>query len=273
MSSLYRIKILSIKDTKVSTEIRVIHPDAGSNFASKDFALQILLDTGHINRPYFDKLPISEEEWGKLVTGHPKREEFDMLHLYNDGRELNITKEEADKRNNDDKYREKHNEQLFLQYGARTSGGGMSNGQHYIRFDNEPLKVIAAANKMIVSKPIKSKKDKDYYHLDFEVSDAQYLYHLREKMQYETASFDLSSYHKEEIKVEEGEAILLTYKDDKSDKFWQVIRDGTTLNVTYGKTGTAGQKNVKAFDSLQKAEKERDKLISEKLGKGYVRAN
>ncbi|AWH86935.1 hypothetical protein HYN59_06160 [Flavobacterium album] len=92
-------------------------------------------------------------------------------------------------------------------------------------------------------------------------------------MRYETAAFNLSSYYKPEIKAEEGEPILLTYKDDKSDKFWQVVQDGTTLYITYGKTGTAGQKNVKTFDSLQKAEKERDKLINEKLGKGYMRAN
>lgn len=67
--------------------------------------------------------------------------------------------------------------------------------------------------------------------------------------------------------------MLLVYKDDKSDKFWQVVQDNTTLNITYGKTGTAGQKNLKEFDSVQKAEKERDKLINEKLGKGYIRKN
>ncbi len=273
MSSLYRIKVLSINDTKVTTEIRVIHPDAGSNFASKDFALQILLDTGHIDRPYFDKLPISEEEWKKLVTGHPRREEFDLLHVYNDGRELHITKEEADKRNNDAKYREKNNEELFLQYGARVSGGGMSNGQNYIRFDNEPLKVIAAAAKIIVAKPVKAKIEKDIYLLDFEVSEAEYLHHLREKMQYETASYNLSAYLAPEIKVEPGEAVLLTYKDAKSDKFWQVVQEGSTLNISYGKTGTAGQKNIKTFDSIYKAEKERDKLITEKLGKGYTYTN
>ena len=90
---------------------------------------------------------------------------------------------------------------------------------------------------------------------------------------YETAAWNLSSYYKSEIKVAEGEAVLLHYKDAKSDKFWQIIQNGATLNITYGKTGTAGQKNVKELDSVQKAEKERDKLINEKLGKGYTRTN
>lgn len=272
MSTLYTITIKSVQDKKVTAEVRIDHPDAGSDIGSKDFALQILLDTGHIERPYFRKLPIPETEWEKLVTEHPLKEEYDRLHSYNNGRQLTITKEEADKRQNS-AYREKNNEELFQQYGVKTSGGGMSNGRHYIQFDNEPLKVIEAARTIIVSGPVKRKLEKDLYTLEFEVADAAYLHHLREKMRYETASYNLSSYYKTEIKVEEGEAVLLAYKDEKSDKFWQVIQNGATLNITYGKTGTAGQVNLKEFDSVQKADKERDKLINEKLGKGYTRKN
>jgi predicted DNA-binding WGR domain protein len=272
MSTLYRIKILSIKETKVTAQVKVIHADAGSNFASKDFALQILLDTGHIERPYFEKLPIPEEEWKKLVKEHPRKEEYDTMHVYNDGRRIEITPEEGMKRRDWD-YFEESNKEVEAEHGRKVVSSGLSDGKYYIRFENEPLKLIEAANKVIVSKPVKTKIAKDLYDLDFEVIDAEYLYHLREGMLYETASYNLSPYNKPEIKVEEGEVIRLAYKDDKSDKFWQVIQDGTTLNITYGKTGTAGQKNVKAFDSLQKAEKERDKLISEKLGKGYTKAN
>ncbi|MDI7187136.1 WGR domain-containing protein, partial [Leptospira santarosai] len=29
----------------------------------------------------------------------------------------------------------------------------------------------------------------------------------------------------------------LTYKDDKSDKFWNIEVDGNSFTVTYGKTG------------------------------------
>lgn len=272
MATLYTITIKSIEATTVIAEVRVDHPDAGTNFSSKDFALQILLETGHLERPYFEKLPISETEWKKRVTEHPRKEEYDLMHQYNDGMMLNITPEEGQKRNDRD-YWQKHNEELALQYGKKVSGSGMSNGQYYVQFDNEPLKVIDAANKVILTKPVKKKLEKELYTLEFEVADAEYLYHLREKMRYETAAWNLSSYYKPEIKVAEGETVLLHYKDAKSDKFWQIVHEGTTLAVTYGKTGTAGQKKVKELDSVQKAEKEREKLINEKLGKGYTRTN
>lgn len=272
MSTLYTITIKRIEDTNVTTEISVDHPDAGSNIGSKDFALQILLETGHIERPYFEKLPIREEEWRKLVTEHPRKEEYSLMHMYNDGRKLNISEEEGKKRE-DLTYWRKHNEELALQYGMKVSSSEMSDGQYYVYFDNEPLKLIEAANKVLLSKPVKRKLEKDLYTLEFEVADAEYLHHLREKMRYESAAYNLSSYHKFEVKAEQGEFVLLTYKDAKSDKFWEVVQNGATLNVTYGKTGTAGQKNVKEFDSVQKAEKERDKLINEKLGKGYTRKN
>ncbi len=54
-----------------------------------------------------------------------------------------------------------------------------------------------------------------------------------------------------------------------SSKFWQVSIDGTTLTVTYGRIGTAGQTKEKAFDSLDAATKEKNKLVKEKTGKGY----
>ncbi|EKO35287.1 WGR domain protein [Leptospira santarosai str. CBC379] len=62
----------------------------------------------------------------------------------------------------------------------------------------------------------------------------------------------------------------LTYKDDKSDKFWNIEVDGTFFTVTYGKTGTAGQTQTKSFDDEQKCLKEAEKLLSEKLKKGYL---
>lgn len=60
------------------------------------------------------------------------------------------------------------------------------------------------------------------------------------------------------------------YQDSKSYKFWQVEMDGTTLNVTYGKIGAAGQEKTSSFETPEKAQKELDKLISEKIKKGYV---
>lgn len=59
------------------------------------------------------------------------------------------------------------------------------------------------------------------------------------------------------------------FKDDKSDKFWTVEVEGATLTVIFGKTNTAGNANVKEFESGEEAEREAQKLIKEKLKKGY----
>ena len=61
----------------------------------------------------------------------------------------------------------------------------------------------------------------------------------------------------------------LTYKNEKSDKFWQIEVSGKSFTVTYGKTGTAGASQTKTFDSEEKCLKEAEKLLNEKLRKGY----
>lgn len=45
---------------------------------------------------------------------------------------------------------------------------------------------------------------------------------------------------------------------------------GSSFTVTYGKVGSAGQTQTKSFASAAKAQAEADKLIREKLKKGYV---
>jgi Leucine-rich repeat (LRR) protein/predicted DNA-binding WGR domain protein len=62
----------------------------------------------------------------------------------------------------------------------------------------------------------------------------------------------------------------LTYKDEKSDKFWQIEVNGSSFTVTYGKTGTAGTSQTKVFDSDEKCLKEAEKLVAEKKKKGYL---
>jgi len=60
------------------------------------------------------------------------------------------------------------------------------------------------------------------------------------------------------------------FSDAKSHKFWNIDVEGDRFTVTYGKVGTAGQSQTKAFASAEKAQAEADKLIREKTGKGYV---
>ena len=61
----------------------------------------------------------------------------------------------------------------------------------------------------------------------------------------------------------------LTYKDDKSDKFWCIEVAGDEFTVTYGKTGSAGTSQTKSFDDEDECMEEAEKLVKEKLKKGY----
>jgi uncharacterized protein (TIGR02996 family) len=60
------------------------------------------------------------------------------------------------------------------------------------------------------------------------------------------------------------------FSDAKSHKFWTIEVSGSGFTVTYGKVGSAGQTQTKSFASAEKAQAEADKLIGEKLKKGYV---
>src|SRR5262245_49614936 len=54
-----------------------------------------------------------------------------------------------------------------------------------------------------------------------------------------------------------------------SNKFWEIVLDGKTFNVRFGRIGTNGQQQAKSFPTPAKAKAEHDKLVTEKLGKGY----
>lgn len=60
------------------------------------------------------------------------------------------------------------------------------------------------------------------------------------------------------------------YSDAKSHKFWNIEVSGSSFTVTYGKIGASGQTQTKSFASAEKAQAEADKLIREKIKKGYT---
>ena len=62
----------------------------------------------------------------------------------------------------------------------------------------------------------------------------------------------------------------LIFKEGNSQKFWNIEAGECDFTVTYGKLGTDGQTSSKTFDSAEKCEKEVEKLISQKLKKGYT---
>lgn len=62
----------------------------------------------------------------------------------------------------------------------------------------------------------------------------------------------------------------LIYQDDQSDKFWNIIVIEDHFTVTYGKSGTNGRSQTKTFENEEQCLKEAEKIIAEKIRKGYV---
>lgn len=57
--------------------------------------------------------------------------------------------------------------------------------------------------------------------------------------------------------------------DGTSSKFWEIAVDGASHSVWFGRIGTNGQTKAKTFASEKEATTDADKLVKEKLGKGY----
>ncbi len=60
------------------------------------------------------------------------------------------------------------------------------------------------------------------------------------------------------------------FSEGTSNKFWKISLDSTTFTVHYGKIGTAGQVQTKEFADAAAARQAAEKLIQEKIKKGYV---
>ena len=62
----------------------------------------------------------------------------------------------------------------------------------------------------------------------------------------------------------------LEFIGGNSAKFWEASVTGTDVEVRYGRIGTEGQVNIKPFDDQQAAFAHAEKLVKQKLAKGYV---
>lgn len=60
------------------------------------------------------------------------------------------------------------------------------------------------------------------------------------------------------------------YSEGRSNKFWEVWTDRSTVKTRYGKIGAAGQTSARKTAGPIEADELRDKLVAEKLRKGYV---
>lgn len=59
------------------------------------------------------------------------------------------------------------------------------------------------------------------------------------------------------------------YRDEKSEKFWEIELKGSSFTTYYGKIGGGPRQDTKEFDSPAEAKKEYEKIVAEKLKKGY----
>jgi predicted DNA-binding WGR domain protein len=60
------------------------------------------------------------------------------------------------------------------------------------------------------------------------------------------------------------------FVEGTSNKFYEVAVAGNAVNTRYGRIGSPGQTQTKSFPDLAAAMKHANKLIEQKLGKGYV---
>ena len=57
--------------------------------------------------------------------------------------------------------------------------------------------------------------------------------------------------------------------DGKSQKYWHISRESNSHMTTYGRIGSVGRSTTKTLEDDEKALAEFDKLIEQKLKKGY----
>ena len=58
-----------------------------------------------------------------------------------------------------------------------------------------------------------------------------------------------------------------------SDKFWEVSVRRNEILVRFGRNGTNGQATTKTFVNNAAAEKHAEKMIRDKVGKGYLKVS
>jgi predicted DNA-binding WGR domain protein len=64
----------------------------------------------------------------------------------------------------------------------------------------------------------------------------------------------------------------LEFVGGSSRKFWEISVSENSFTVRFGRLGTAGQSQTKSFADESSAKREAEKLVAEKLRKGYMEA-
>lgn len=64
-------------------------------------------------------------------------------------------------------------------------------------------------------------------------------------------------------------SVRYEFSEGTSNKFWEIALADASFTTTFGKIGANGQTTIKKFGSAAEAKKEHDKLVAEKVKKGY----
>jgi predicted DNA-binding WGR domain protein len=59
------------------------------------------------------------------------------------------------------------------------------------------------------------------------------------------------------------------FSEGSSNRFWEIQVQVKDVHVRFGRIGATGQTNVKSFPDEAAAAKLTEKLVKEKIGKGY----
>jgi predicted DNA-binding WGR domain protein len=80
------------------------------------------------------------------------------------------------------------------------------------------------------------------------------------------------AYYKEQAQeaAASGAVRRFVYKDAQSDKFWEIRALGSSYAVHFGKSGVTGTRQEKTFESAAACRTAAEKVIAEKLKKGYT---
>ncbi|MDR2237842.1 MAG: hypothetical protein LBE92_17095 [Chryseobacterium sp.] len=185
---MYNIRIKEIDKNSLTTEVTYIHPDAGKEIGSKDFALQIICNTSRdLN---WRELPVSKEEWKNSIDNHPEKEKITTLNEYLSGKKIFIDEEEYASLSDHESKRN-----IERKYQHRFDNWGIENGQHYIQTKMNVADFTDEADTIIIDQPTIVSVNKDSNLLTFQVNDENLLAHIKEGMSYDTASFSIQDYY------------------------------------------------------------------------------
>lgn len=203
MSSLYSVSIDKISKNKVEISTDSIHPDAGPIPKNKTWAMQVLVELywrlrmGYLWEGGSAKLfaPTEEEQKAKLKT-HPMFDSYTHWEELWMGKKLILMKADLTRSQLlEIKKNFTYEGRKFGSYSTYDDRFEASLRPEYQLFINEAERMILSFK--VTDLDTEPPQDEwssisEYGTIEFEVADENMLFHLREGMSYETASYDIT---------------------------------------------------------------------------------